>query len=184
MGAALASATALWIAYVAYPVQKEQDRQFKIQEEMRAAIGALISALEVFASKVNGSNAVGRKTVPYFVAEIASVKSALGMIYALNLKALGDAAFRYESEIKNWRKLILVAKKKRPEEMPNGRRPPDYAEAMRRVDEHYLKVKDARAEFFSQASVALDIEQLVVSEIEPLTDEIDTAADNISEPPE
>lgn len=53
MTAALASGTALWIAYGVYPIQKKKDRELKLQEEKAAVYRAFFDAVTAYYEAVS-----------------------------------------------------------------------------------------------------------------------------------
>jgi hypothetical protein len=151
--ALVASFTALWIAYKVYPWQKKLDRELQIEAEKRKIVAQLVSAMEEFTIKVNSSNAVGLKTVPYFTKEIAAIEAAIGVVRVYDLGNLPQAADEYKKSVKEWRLKILNAKRKRPVDFKRGSKRPDgYVAAMSKANDQFEKVKCSRTKFFKSAT--------------------------------
>ena len=149
--ALVASATALWIAYTVYPLQKEMDRNLQIDAEQRKLVAQLVSALEELTIKVNGSNAVDIEKVPYFTDEIAAVDAAIGVVRVYDLSGLPEAADDYKKSVKDWRLKILNAKRKRPPNFKRGaKRPEEYAAAMLKVSKQFEQVQSCRMSFLNR----------------------------------
>ena len=151
--ATVASATALLVAFVAYPYQKTKDRELQIEAEKRKVVAQLVSAMEEFTIKVNGSNAVGLKTVPYFTKEIAAIEAAIGVVRVYDLGDLPQAVDEDKKSVKEWRLKILNAKRKRPVDFKRGTKRPDgYVAAMSKANDQFEKVKCSRTKFFRSAT--------------------------------
>jgi hypothetical protein len=165
--AIVASATALWIAYKVYPWQKKLDRDLQIE-------GELVSVMEELTIKVNGSHAVGITKVPYFTDEIAAIDAAIGVVRVYDLGDLSQAAYEYKKSVKEWRSKILSAKGKRSKGFKYGtKRPPEYADAMSKVDDQFERVKSFRATFFGAATSVFGIKDENLALVMVSADEIE-----------
>lgn len=161
--AIIAATTALLIAFVAYPWQKQKDRDQKVDEERRHAVANLILKIEALMAKVKGSALVGIKEVPSMAKEKVEAQKALSVVRAYGCAPLVECTIKYDRAIQKYRKALEKEKEsraKREEEIPSGTRfsrGPEYTSAQNATSEmreEMMKVRDA---FFDKLSITLKI---------------------------
>ena len=162
--ASVGSITALMIAVVIYPRQKELDRKLKVDEEKRRAIADLILAVESYMAKVKGSTGVAIAEVPLVDKERIALQKSLSLVRAYGCKDVVDGAILYERSIRNFATKLKAEKAKRhtcsvdPNNPDRIVRSDEYKEARSRRSESYNEMMAERITFFDLLSKALGVD--------------------------
>ncbi|MDO5648872.1 hypothetical protein [Paracoccus sp. (in: a-proteobacteria)] len=155
--AAIASATALYIAVFVYPVQKAKDRELKIDEERRAAFAKFIEASEGYFSRLRAAVPVSVTDMPDTADDQHRTEAALALLTLYADAALSDQAQGYLAALLNYRRALQREKPLRPEAEDGQRvkRTDDYRKAQDARDRAYKAVLSSREVCFNQMRASL-----------------------------
>lgn len=161
-GYAIAGAIALVIAFVAYPWQKNKDRELKVDEEKRRAIGELIHAVERHMAVIKEANRVSVDQVPSADEERVSAQLALSLVRAYGCEAIVLATIEYDKAIRNFARKLEAEKPLRQTCGINSntgrlKRSPEYIEAQEARNLAWKRLTCTREVLFTKFSDELGI---------------------------
>ncbi|MCX7566673.1 hypothetical protein OS189_10000 [Sulfitobacter sp. F26169L] len=170
----VAGTSALIIAFVAYPWQKEKDRVLKIEDEQRKALSELIGALDAYMAKVRLSSPLRTACVPNTETERIDVEMHLAIAGAYSGSAIEPVARGYNNGIENYQNMLEIEKEIRrgiPEgEFNNGlltKRPKEYVEAQDKRRTAFAEMVEFRDLFNAKVSELLRIQFAKIELKEP-----------------
>lgn len=171
VGYVIAATVALIVAFVAYPWQKNKDRDLKIEEEKRKVVGELIQALETHFSALSGAGAVAVDKVPSFSAEIVNLRTGSALVQAYDCKNVLNDLIAYEASAKNYIRKLTKEKELRSGCQPHKSRPDcvqrtsEYTNAQKQRSEAWLGLKNNREKLFETLGNELGV-KLIAQKIE------------------